>query len=63
MSEMNDDILGFQIDLTDDEVRTLYYAVSEALRVWPGGDPRQQERLEMLKESFYRMTLEMTYEA
>ena len=63
MPEMNDDILGFQIDFTDDEVRTLYYAVSEALRMWPGGDPEQQERLEMLKESFYRMTLEMTYEA
>ena len=45
---MNDDILGFQIDFSDEDIRTLLYAVSEALRTWPGGDPEEQERLEML---------------
>ena len=55
--------MGFEIELADDEVRTLLYAVSETLRTWPGGDPEEQERLEMLKEAFFRMTLEMTYEA
>ena len=60
---MNDDILGFQIDFSDEDIRTLLYAVSETLRTWPGGDPEEQERLEMLKEAFFRMTLEMTYEA
>ena len=61
---MNDDIMGFQVELTDDEVRTLLYAVQEALRVWPGSPARpveEQERLQMLKDSLFRMTLEMNW--
>ena len=58
---MNDDLMGFQIELTDDEVRTLLYAVNEALRIWPGAPARpieEQEQLQMLKDSFFRMSLE-----
>ena len=64
MSQMNDDIMGFQVELTDDEVRTLLYAVQEALRVWPGAPARpveEQERLQALKDALFRMTLEMQW--
>lgn len=61
----NDDIMGFQIDMTDEEVRTLLYAVQEALRVWPGYPARpieEQERLQGLRDILFRMTLEMSLE-
>lgn len=62
---MNDDLMGFQIELTDDEVRTLLYAVNEALRIWPGAPARpieEQEQLQMLKDSFFRMSLEAIWD-
>ena len=61
---MNDDLMGFQVELTDEEVRTLLYAVQEALRVWPGAPSRpveEQERLQDLKDALFRMTLEMNW--
>ena len=61
---MNDDLMGFQVELTDEEVRTLLYAVQEALRVWPGSPARpveEQERLQDLKDALFRMTLEMNW--
>ena len=61
---MNDDLMGFQVELTDEEVRTLLYAVQEALRVWPGAPARpveEQERLQDLKDALFRMTLEMNW--
>ena len=62
---MNDDLMGFQIELTDDEVRTLLYAVNEALRIWPGAPARpieEQEQLQKLKDSFFRMSLEAIWD-
>ncbi len=60
---MNDEYqLGFQIDMTDEEVRTLLYAVQEALRVWPGYPARpveEQERLQCLRDTLFTMTLEI----
>ena len=50
--QMNDDFNGFQIEVSDDEVRTLLYAVNEALRVWPGAPARpveEQEQLQVLR--------------
>ncbi len=64
MPEMNDEEMGFMVELTDEEVRTLLYAVQEALRVWPGAPARpveEQERLRDLKDSLFRMTLEMNW--
>ena len=61
---MNDDLMGFMVELTDEEVRTLLYAVQEALRVWPGAPARpveEQERLQDLKDALFRMTLEMNW--
>jgi len=61
---MNDDMMGFMVELTDDEVRTLLYAVQEAIRVWPGSPTRpaeEQEQLQALRSSLFTMTLEMQF--
>lgn len=62
---MNDDLMGFEMILTDEEVKLLYYAVQEALRVWPGSPARpaeEQEQLRQMREDLFRMVLEMTWE-
>ena len=62
---MNDEEMGFMVELTDDEVRTLLYAVQEAIRVWPGHPARpreEQEQLQALREALFRMTLEMNWD-
>ena len=64
MSEMNDDMMGFMVELSDDEIRTLLYAVQEAIRVWPGHPARpreEQEQLQALKTQLFMMTLEMQF--
>jgi len=61
-----DEVSGFEVELTDDEVRTLYYAVQEAIENWPGSPARpadEQERLYNIKEALFRMILEMSLEA
>lgn len=53
------------VELTDDEVRTLLYAVQEAIRVWPGSPARpreEQEQLQALRNSLFTMTLEMQFD-
>ena len=62
---MNDEEMGFMVELTDEEVRTLLYAVQEAIRVWPGSPARpaeEQEQLQALRDAFFRMTLEMAWD-
>lgn len=62
---MNDDLMGFMVELTDDDVRTLLYAVQEAIRVWPGYPARpfeEQEHLQSLRDEFFRMVLEMQFD-
>ena len=62
---MNDgDMMGFMVELSDNEVRTLLYAVQEAIRVWPGSPARpreEQEQLQALKTQLFTMTLEMQF--
>ena len=62
---MNDDIKGFEIALTDPEVKTLYYAVTEAIRMWPGSPARpaeEQEQLCYLRDQLFRMIAQMSFE-
>ena len=65
MSEMNNgDMMGFMVELSDNEIRTLLYAVQEAIRVWPGYPARpseEQEQLQALKTQLFTMTLEMQF--
>ena len=61
---MNDDVMGFMVELTDDEVRTLLFAVNEAIRVWQGSPARpaeEQQKLYDLKNQLFMMTLEMQF--
>ena len=63
---MNDEEMGFMVELTDDEVRTLLYAVQEAIRVWPGYPARpreEQEQLQALRDQMFRMVLEMQFDS
>ena len=63
---MNDDVMGFMVELTDNDVRTLLYAVQEAIRVWPGYPARpleEQEHLQSLRDEFFRMVLEMQFDS
>ena len=65
MMEHDEDMLGFEIQITDDEVRALHYAVSEALRMWPGSPqrpPEEQEHLQSLKIGLVQMMLEIQFE-
>ena len=66
MSAPQEDYMGFELTLYDDEIRTLYYAVTQALDNWPGYPSRpieEQERLQNLKDGLYKMMLEMMFEA
>ena len=59
-----DDVMGFMVELTDDEVRTLLYAVQEAIKAWPGYPARpreEQKQLQALKSQLFMMTLEMQF--
>lgn len=61
----DEDLMGFMVEFTDDEIRTLNYAVNEAIRVWPGSPARpaeEQEMLQSLRDTFFRMILEMSLE-
>lgn len=52
----------FQMFLGPDEVRTMAYAVSEAIRLWPGSParpPEEQEALKSLQNSLFAMQMDM----
>ena len=62
---MNDQPHDFKIEMTTDEVRTLYYAVSEALRLWPGSPQRpveEQDSLMGIKVVLFAMLMDVNYE-
>ncbi len=64
--EPNDNTMGFEMELSDQEIRTLYYCICEAIRVWPGSPARpaeEQEYLYHLKSEFFKMILEISLEA
>jgi hypothetical protein len=65
MMEHDEDLMGFEIQITDDEVRALHYAVTEALQNWPGAPLRpaeEQEHLESIRIGLVQMILEMQFE-
>ena len=56
----------FDLRLTPEGIRTLSYAVNEALRLWPGSParpPEEQETLRALKISLFAMSMEIAMEA
>lgn len=55
----------FELRLTPEAVRTLYYAVNEAIRMWPGSPARpaeEQEMLHQLKMAIFAMMMELVVE-
>lgn len=65
MMEKDEDLMGFEIQFTDDEVRALHYAVTEALQRWPGAPLRpveEQQHLNSIKIGLVQMLLEMQFE-
>ena len=62
---MNDQPHDFRIEMTADEVRALYYSVSEALRLWPGSPQRPVEEQDMLmgiKVVLFAMLMDLNFE-
>ena len=65
MNHEEDGVMGFMVEFTDDEIRTLLHAVSEAIRLWPGYPARpidEQEKLQSLRSTLFSMTLDMAWE-
>lgn len=55
---------AFDVTLGPDEIRTLAYAVNEAIRLWPGSPARPAEEQEMLydlKMLLFTLSLEMSF--
>ena len=55
----------FQIEMTTEEVRALYYSVSEALRLWPGAPQRpaeEQDLLMSIKVVLFAMLMDVNFE-
>jgi hypothetical protein len=55
----------FDLRLTPEGVQTLYYAVNEAIRMWPGSPARpveEQEILYSLKMAIFAMKMELVIE-
>jgi hypothetical protein len=56
----------FKVELTIDEVRVLYYSVSEALRLWPGSPQRPAEEQDLLartKMLLFAMLMDVNFES
>ena len=54
--------MEFQITLGPEQIRTLSYAVNEAIRLWPGSPARpaeEQEWLWHLRDSFFALQMEL----
>ena len=61
-----EEVMGFMVEFTDDEVRTLLHAVSETIRLWPGYPARpidEQEKLQSLRSTLFSMTLDMQWDS
>lgn len=60
-----EEVMGFSVDISDDEVKTLFYAVEEAIKNWPGSPARpadEQEVLLSLKSTLFSMILDMQFD-
>jgi hypothetical protein len=53
-------IITFDFEIQD--IRCLHKAMIIFKERWAGGDPREQEHIELLKDAFYRAILEYTYQ-
>ncbi len=55
----------YQVSLTIEDVKLLHHCVVKRLEMWEGSPahpPEEQEHLWYLRDSFYRMVLEYSFE-
>jgi len=55
----------YQVSLTIDDIKLLHHCVVKRLEMWEGSParpPEEQEHLWYLRDSFYRMVLEYSFE-
>ena len=55
----------YQASLTIDDIKLLHHCVVKRLEMWEGSParpPEEQEHLWYLRDSFYRMVLEYSFE-
>ena len=53
MRDVSEDEVVVSLETTIPTLRMLYNCVKLAHEKWPGGDPKEQERLELLKNKMY----------
>ena len=56
------EMVSIQLELSAEDVRYLYQAVCDALKYWPGGDPKEQEYYQHLKFFLFSILCEITYD-
>jgi len=53
---------NFEFIMNEAAVRTVHRALCSYLEHWPGGDPLEQQSIQILKEDFFRACLEYDLE-
>ena len=56
-------MVNVELDMPMEDIRNLYLAVCDALKYWPGGDPKQQEAYQQLKIFLFSIICESAYES
>ena len=52
----------YHLELPIEAVRIIYTGLSQACEKWSGGDPVEQEYLIAMRDNFYRLILEYSFE-
>ena len=59
---MEDDFQYYHLELPIEAVRVIHTGLSQAVEKWSGGDPAEQEDLLAMRDHFYRIMLEHSFE-
>ena len=57
---MNDEY--YQIELPIEAVRLIHKSLDFHYQKWAGGEPQEQEDLQMMRDNFYKIILEHRFE-
>ena len=49
------------LEMDRDQLRAFYLTMAKALRNWPGGDPYEQELLQLLRDESWKLLLEAQF--
>jgi len=62
---MNEEESYFQFELTPEDARVLFYAVDQAIKLWPGSPQRpaeEQQQLQHLHKMFFAMKMDVIFQ-